>query len=615
MKPFHGSSKPYVRWWWLSGPFTKADISAQLEWVQAQGFGGVELAWIRPDWLDEQGADAVRPALLSPDWSELVSYTKRRADELSLGCDFTFGSSWPFGGPWVAEETAARTFDGISTQEAHSTWETEQPGPARVVDHLSEGSLRAYAKPLLEALQTALEGSPSALFCDSLELRTERMWSEQLWAAFEERFGYSLRPYVDTLEAHADVRYDYRKLIAETMVREFFQGFTQICHENNAYSRVQCHGAPTDLLAAYASVDVPESEALLFHPRFSRIAASAAAWAGKGIVSAESFTCMYGFPGWDDAAEEYWKEEKPGDLKLLADALFANGVNEIIWHGMPYQPAGKEIEFYASVHVGPESGFVSHIPALNHYFEAVSAAMQRGRTYAQLGVYLPFEDALMQDRLPEERRTPGANFYWEMRDARPPAEAEGYQPIWISLPFLREAFVVDSRVVSRQLRLPALFVDCEWLDAEALDELLRLADCGAHIIWKGLCKQPGKRLDHGYSEKQERVARARNTCSDLSQSAPLLEGDDLPPCWVRQHEGGELTIFFAHPLAKEITYPMPRGFSDAAKDEVRTVVLRWQGKEIPLSLRFERGCSLTVCVGREETIEISQNNAQVLRDM
>ncbi|MBV8834300.1 MAG: hypothetical protein JO108_34315, partial [Acidobacteriaceae bacterium] len=96
MQPFRGSSKPYVRWWWLSGPFTKGDISAQLEWVQAQGFGGVELAWVRPDWLEEQGDDAVRPALLSPDWSELVRYTKRRADELGLGCDFTFGSSWPF---------------------------------------------------------------------------------------------------------------------------------------------------------------------------------------------------------------------------------------------------------------------------------------------------------------------------------------------------------------------------------------------------------------------------------------------------------------------------------------------------------------------------------------
>jgi len=76
-----------------------------------------------------------------------------------------------------------------------------------------------------------------------------------------------------------------------------------------------------------------------------------------------------------------------------------------------------------------------------------------------------------------------------------------------------------------------------------------------------------------------------------------------------------LTIFFAHPLAKKITYPMPRGFSDEAKDEVRMLLLRWQGKEVPLSLRFERDCSLTVSVDREGRIEISQNSAQVFRDM
>src|SRR5262245_49191331 len=39
---FHGSSKPYTRWWWLSGPFRREDIRDQLEWLRANGFGGVE---------------------------------------------------------------------------------------------------------------------------------------------------------------------------------------------------------------------------------------------------------------------------------------------------------------------------------------------------------------------------------------------------------------------------------------------------------------------------------------------------------------------------------------------------------------------------------------------
>jgi hypothetical protein len=53
-------------------------------------------------------------------------------------------------------------------------------------------------------------------------------------------------------------------------------------------------GAPTDLLTAFALVDVPETEALLYEPSFSKIAASAASLAGKKVVTAETFTCAYG---------------------------------------------------------------------------------------------------------------------------------------------------------------------------------------------------------------------------------------------------------------------------------------------------------------------------------
>jgi len=48
---FRGSSKPYVRWWWLAGPFCERDIETQLSWVKQMGFGGVELAWLWPSWL------------------------------------------------------------------------------------------------------------------------------------------------------------------------------------------------------------------------------------------------------------------------------------------------------------------------------------------------------------------------------------------------------------------------------------------------------------------------------------------------------------------------------------------------------------------------------------
>ncbi len=529
MEFFHGTSKPYVRWWWLSGPFAYADITRQLQWVRDNGFGGVELAWILPTWLEDD-ADA-RPVFLSPEWSELVAFTKREADRLDLGCDFTFGSAWPFGGSWLKDNDIAQTFDSPSNQRVGGSWE----GPVPVLNHLSAAALERYAEPLFAALKDALEGSPSALFCDSLEIATERLWSPELGSPPKDR-------------------YEYRKLISQAILREFYAPFTRLANQHGSYSRVQCHGAPTDLLSAYSAVDVPESEALLFPPAFSRIAASAASWAGKPIVSAEAFTCLYGFP------DEHLGKEKILDLKLLADALFANGINQIVWHGMPYQPAGQPVEFYASVHVGPDSPFASELPAFNRYLETVSSYLKQGRTYGGIGVYLCNEDALKLDRIPEAQRTPGANYVWEMRGAVPPLELAGLHPLWISLPFLREATVVNGQIRSRELTVQALHMDCEYIDPEALTELQRLESSGGQLFWE-----------------------------TSPQLQALIEGERIPPYWARVIDH-DLLLFFAHPAAARITYPMPYGVPP--DDQTCDVIVHWAGQGRPLSLRFANGRSL-----------------------
>ena len=104
---FRGGSKPYTRWWWLTGPFSAEGIRDQLTWLQSNGFGGVELAWLWPSWIANAEPGI---AWLSPEWSHLIAFTKQEADRLGLGCDFTFGSCWPFGGSAVLPADAARRF-------------------------------------------------------------------------------------------------------------------------------------------------------------------------------------------------------------------------------------------------------------------------------------------------------------------------------------------------------------------------------------------------------------------------------------------------------------------------------------------------------------------------
>jgi hypothetical protein len=541
---------------------------------------------------------------LGSEWSDLVAFTKQEADRLGLGCDFTFGSCWPFGGSAVRPEDAARTFEGFSRQRLVGSWENPDGDPPRVLNHLDRGALRRYAEAMMPAFAGGLRGSRSALFCDSLEVDTRRLWDPKLWDVFAERFGYKLEGLEDQIDDDPGLRYDYRTVIAETILREFYEEFAAICREHGAASRVQCHGAPTDLLSAYAAVDIPESEAILFEPPFSRIAASAAALSGKPVVSAETFTCLYGFVTRGNVEPyRYWHKEQVADLKLLADALFAQGVNQILWHGMPFNGAAGRNEFYASVHVAPDAAFAAELPPFNAYLERVSALLKLGRTESRLAVYLPNEDNRRLGRIPDAERTPGAGYRWEMRHVVVPREAEGYAPLWISPAFLSRAEVRDGLLHVGDCAFSALLIDVEWLDGDALGEVVRLANAGLPVILPRSPRSPGKRPRSDYGTLLDALRARPNVFGRLGDSAvaPLVAGDDIPPFWARR-TAESLYLFFAHPKARELRYPLRYGQSLFLERVVRRVTIDFEGTLHALDLVFEPYQSLLACVSRAEGV-------------
>ena len=599
---FRGGSKPYTRWWWLVGPFRKEDISYQLEWLRANGFGGVELAWLWPAWLkgEEPGI-----SWLGPEWKEAVAFTKQEADRLGLGCDFTLGSCWPFGGTVVGMDDASQTFDGPSLEQVQCSWEETENKTPLVLNHLDRGALQRYVAALIPTFAHGLRGSQSALFCDSLEINTWRLWDTRLWDRFAERFGYRLEGLEDQIDADPDLRYDYRTVIAEAILDEFYREFTAICHEHGAVSRVQCHGAPTDLLAAYAAVDIPESEAILFPPHFSRIAASAAAISGKTIVSAETFTCIYGFATRKNQDPyRYWQRENVADLKLLADALFAQGVNQIVWHGMPFNGPDTQHKFYASVHVGPDAWFQAELPGFNAYLEKVSAALKLGRAVSQLAVYLPNEDNRRLNNIPPDERTPAAVYRWEMRHVVIPRETEGYAPLWISSAFLRQSEVVNGCLRVGAFEAAALLIDVGWLDGEALVEVLRLANAGLTIILTHPPSPPGKHPRADFKALLQNLQSLPNVVSTLSDAnlKHLVTGDDLPPFWARQADNA-LYLFFAHPMTREVRYPMRYGQSLCKDTLNRRVCLNFEETTYQIDLVFEPYQSLLTKVSFKNGLE------------
>lgn len=590
---FRQGSRPYTRWWWLAGPFHESEIERQLRWLKDHGFGGVEIAWLSPTWLGR----CAEVQWCSPLWSRLVLHAKLSAERLGLGCDFTFGSAWPFGGSSISPEHAARNFHGGSSQRVIGSWEQEtcDSSTLLILNHLRRESLQHYAEPLLAALRDALRVSPSALFCDSLEIETREVWDERLWDPFTERFGYELAPLVSSLGEFPDVRLDYRLMISDVLLEEFYREFARLCREAGAFSRVQCHGAPTDLLAAYASVDVPESETLLFPPSFSRVAASAAALAGSPVVSCETFTCLHGFLPTTPDSILSWQRENVADLKMLADSVIGEGVNQIVWHGMPFNPEDDQVHFYASVHLGPDSSLANHLVEFNRYLEIVCDLMRIGRAESRLAVYFPLEDARMRDKIPREDRVPGSMHHWEMRDAVPPQNAWGYAPLWVSLPFLEQAEVVDGRLVIGAQVFEALLVDVSWLDLRSLRQIARLADAGLTIVFPRRPGQPGARSLPEHEHLLQILEGHPRVFPSLAATGlkPIIEGASIPRLWART-TGDRLVLFFPHPDVLEIKYPMPWPFGLGQEQTHRQVRIHAFGACVEVSLVFQPFQSVVV---------------------
>lgn len=603
---YYKNSKPLTRWWWFASVIDGESVRDNLSWLKNNGFGGVEIAWVYP--LNRMKKDTVnytpRQEWLSGEWSDVVAYTKKCADSLGLSCDFTFGTLWPFGDSKVPfDEAAMNMTDKNRRQEITASW--EYPKKGFVIDHLNRKAFYNYAERIGSALVPALNGGKSGLFCDSWEVETRYLTTQKFEDAFFKAYGYKIGDYIDSLysksEKYSEIRYDYMRLLSEFVIEEFYKPYTDECHKLGAFSRVQCSGAPCDILSAYATVDVPESEALLFEPAFSNIVLSSAALTGKRIVTSETFTCLYGWPG------IRLGEEQTADLKLLADALFANGVNQIIWHGKPFNPAGYDtVKFYASVHVGSSGNLAPEIPAFNKYMEKVSSYMKKGVAYSDVAVYLPVEDGYVNGDLPKEKQFIWAWGEYEQRYTYLPEELKGYSPLWINGEFLEKAKYENGYLRVGGCAFKALYVDVKWMDYNSLKAIVRLAQDGLPVFFKNIPLEPGLgKSDGKYQALIYRLKNFKNFrtgTEEIKYIKPLIEGVNIPDYKCRQTNEG-LYVFFANPKSEKLKFPLEYGQSFSEKTVTRDVIINTGEKTVPVTLNFAPYQSLLLRIGKNGETE------------
>ena len=98
-------TRPWTRWWWQGSAVEPRSLSAQLQALAAAGIGGVEITPI----YGVRGTEDRFIPYLSPQWMAMLDHTLREAARLKLGVDMATGTGWPFGGPWVGDDTAPRS--------------------------------------------------------------------------------------------------------------------------------------------------------------------------------------------------------------------------------------------------------------------------------------------------------------------------------------------------------------------------------------------------------------------------------------------------------------------------------------------------------------------------
>ncbi len=222
------------------------------------------------------------------------------------------------------------------------------------VDKLSAAAMDVHFEGLIGPLCRRLGVSAAtdnsvgftAAHIDSYEVGCQN-WTQGLDKTFEQRMGYSIRPYlpvfagrivgsVDETERFLE---DFRRLLADLFAENYAGRFTELCHKYGLRSSLEPYGnSNADNLQYGQSIDAPMTEfwSSVKHGDHhvggtgNTIAACLAHVWGRRYAGAEAFTAAPQNGG-------RWLTT-PFSIKAQGDRVFAAGVNRIVYHRYACQP-------------------------------------------------------------------------------------------------------------------------------------------------------------------------------------------------------------------------------------------------------------------------------------
>jgi hypothetical protein len=404
-------TKPWTRWWWMGNSVTRSGITQHLEAFKEVGLGGVEIIPI----YGEKGDEENFIPYMSDQWIAMLLYTLREAQRLDLEVDMTLGSGWPYGGPWITEEFAAKRYSVLFNDGEPTGQMVKRAAPGAhgfVVDHFSPEAMQRFLVRF-DSLITVVKNEDlplRAIFNDSYEVYGAD-WTNNFREKFLEQRGYV---FPDTLINSGDTNdvnhirewQDYHHTINDLVYKTVGETISEWCNEYQLKYRYQSHGSPSNLLDLYALASIPETECFgssAFriplvdydndydesrfgrpHPLIYKFASSPAHIFGKPLVSSETATWL----------AEHFKTSL-AQIKPQVDELFTSGINHILYHGISYSPFEKDFPgrlFYASTNMGPNSALWPYLDELNSYITNCQSILQHTNPDNDILLYYPVHD-------------------------------------------------------------------------------------------------------------------------------------------------------------------------------------------------------------------------------
>lgn len=292
-------------------------------------------------------------------------------------------------------------------------------------------------------------GNPMrSIFNDSYEFEVDRFFSNDFISYFKKMRGYDITPWLpaemqkgynyasykrptalpDFSFSNEDwrLKYDYDLTLSELLGEHFFKTSARWMEPQGLLHRTQAYGLNMDMIQQAGLASIPETESMIGSEMNMKIMTSGGHLYNRPIESAESV--VFGNKAYTTT---------PQKERLAVDKLFAAGVNQIIYHGVPYR--------YMLTQVGPEGWYPFSTPLLsfinfssnlgegnifwkyqkdvNEYINRTQYALRSGKPKADVLIYFPFMSVDGTPDNPEEIMTNGS--IKEVEGALPPNNGSG----------------------------------------------------------------------------------------------------------------------------------------------------------------------------------------------